>query len=124
MKWMDVPWILIVLAAGCARTTPRPAVSPMPTKVSAQTQQRRECWPKASYGPAQVTAILGMRAKGEDLKTIARQVGGSRQDVRAVERQQRKRPWPRAGVRDPAPPLCPDTITSAGTTPTARRTGP
>jgi hypothetical protein len=93
-------------------------------KVSAQTTHRWECWPKASYGPAQVTTILDMRAKGESLKAVARQVGGSRQDVRAVERRQRKRPWPRAGVRDPSPPLCPDTVTAGGGAPTARRTGP
>jgi hypothetical protein len=65
-----------------------------------------------------------MRAKGESLKAVARLVGGSRQDVRAVERRQRKRPWPRAGVRDPSPPLCPDTVTAGGGAPTARRTGP
>lgn len=124
MKRMEVPWILIILAAGCARAAPRPAAPPSLPKVSAQTAHRWECWPKASYGPTQVTTILDMRARGESLKAVARQVGGSRQDVRAVERRQRKRPWPRAGVRDPSPPLCPDTVTAGGGAPTARRTGP
>jgi hypothetical protein len=124
MKRMDVPWILIVLAAGCARAAPRPTTPPSLPKVSAQSANRWECWPKASYGPAQVTTILDMRARGESLKAVARQVGGSRQDVRAVERRQRKHPWPRAGVRDASPPLCPDMVTTAGARRSARRTGP
>jgi hypothetical protein len=111
---------------GCALARPRPPAPAIPKATVAATPaaDRWDCWPKTSYSPAQVTTILDMRAQGESLKAVARRVGGSRQDVRAVERQQRKRPWPRAGVRDPGPPLCPPTVTAAGHTPTARRSGP
>jgi hypothetical protein len=111
---------------GCALARPRPPAPAIPKATVAATSatERWDCWPKTSYSPAQVATILDMRAQGESLKAVARRVGGTRQDVRAVERQQRKRPWPRAVVRDPGPPLCPPTVTAAGSAPTARRTGP
>ena len=130
MKLLHCLFLAAILATlatqGCALARPRPPAPAIPKATVAATPatERWDCWPKTSYSPAQVTTILDMRAQGESLKAVARRVGGSRQDVRAVERQQRKRPWPRAGVRDPGPPLCPPTVTAAGHTPTARRSGP
>jgi hypothetical protein len=81
------------------------------------------CYPKANYSPAQVTTILDLRDRGESLKAVARQVGGSKQDVRAVERQQRPRRRPRP-VRDPLPPVCPPAMTAVGPAPPGGPTGP
>lgn len=75
-------------------------------RVTSSSAERWGCYPKMDYTPAQVSAILDLRDRGESLKAVAGRVGGSRQDVRAVERQQRPRPR-RSGVRDPGPAICP-----------------
>jgi hypothetical protein len=88
---------------GCALARPRPLAPAIPkaTAVATPATDRWDCWPKASYSPAQVTTILHLRAQGESLKAVARRVGGTRQDVRAVERQQRKRRGPARGCAIP-----------------------
>jgi hypothetical protein len=100
----------IGLNLGCARAAPRPAAD-----------DARRCSVRTGYSPAQISAIRELRERGESLAAVARQVGGSRQDVRAVEQQWQPRRRLHPGRHRP-PPTCP--IAGTAGDPSAARRGP
>ena len=93
----------MLLMMGCATTTTSPATtmsSPATTNTSATEPasdtwfrtggiaraQPRGCMMESRYTEGDVTKILRLRDNGESLKTVAAEVGGTRQEVKCAER--------------------------------------
>jgi hypothetical protein len=93
----------LVVMVGCATSTKSPATttsSPATTYASATQPasvtwfrsggiaraQPRGCMMESRYTEGDVTKILRMRDNGESLKTVAAEVGGTRQEVKCAER--------------------------------------
>jgi hypothetical protein len=85
----------LLVASGCA-TAPHPEPAPEPTfmpttfattKVTVAAQPgQRGCLVQSHYTEGDVSKILRLRDEGESLKRVAAEVGGSRQEVKCVER--------------------------------------
>jgi hypothetical protein len=65
--------------------------------------------PARAYPPAAVERIMAMRERGDSLAQVAREVGGTRADVRSAERQELSRRR-QLRARKPGTPTAPDQV--------------
>ena len=76
--------LALVMVGGCASAPPRAPLTWLKPAVAARPEPRG-CVEQSRYTERDVSKILELRDEGESLKDVAKEVGGSRLEVKCAE---------------------------------------